>query len=130
MPPEKNAAVYELAKQVLGTGILLNSDGGSGGDGEHDEGISSSPYAKTARQISQESHPVVHGGVDHGSHQYSRFSVIDVEGKSGYENVPRSTTTGRRRIRATISINGVANFWKELKRYLPNSLTYENYMAK
>ena len=46
LPPEKDKVVYDLAKKVIGRGVLLNSDGGSGGDGDLDESSSNSPYAK------------------------------------------------------------------------------------
>ena len=55
LPPEKDKVVYDLAKKVIGRGVLLNSEGGSSGDGDLDESSSNSPYAKAARRISAES---------------------------------------------------------------------------
>ena len=127
-PPEKDAVVYNLVKKHVGKGVLLNSDGGSGGDGDHDRGLSMSPYAKAARRMSQCQHDVLHGGVDHTAHQYSRFMSIIVGNKNGFQRVARSQTTGARRIRAEVSTNHIEVLWKYLKRQLPANLPYKAYV--
>ena len=57
-PPEKEDKVYELLSEHLGSGCLLNSDGGRGGDGLYDKVVSQSPYARAARRLTAEGRPV------------------------------------------------------------------------
>lgn len=87
------------------------------------------PYAKACRRLSSEGPPVLHAGVDHQAHQFSRFTVIDVEGKVGFENCPRSTTTGRLRLRSNVTVNHLERFWAELKKSMPRHLSYADYVA-
>ena len=86
-----------------------------------------SPYAKAARRMSQCHHDVLHGGVDHTAHQYSRFMSIAVSNKGGFQRVARSQTTGARRIRAEVSTSHIEILWLCLKRQLPSNPPYKAY---
>ena len=127
-PPERDDFVYPLVRKHIGRGVLLQSDGGSGGDGMGDKAVSYSPYAKAARAVTSESHTIFHGGVDHSAKQFSRFIAIDAENIEGFEGVQRSTSTGRRRIRAEVCTNHIESAWRILKKQIPKHLTYGNYV--
>ena len=112
----------------MGGGCLLNSDGGSKGDGLHDGGVSMSVYGKAARRVSEESHKIFHASVDHSGKQYSRFTLIEVpEGTPGFERVPRGNISGKLRIRTTVTVNHVERYHRELKRHIPSALTVQEY---
>ena len=128
VPPEKDEFVFQTLAPHCGPGVLVNSDGGSGGDGMYDRCLSQSPYAKAARRISTPARPVFHCGVDHTAKQLSRFTVVDVHDKPGFENCPRSSTSGRRRLRACVTVNHAECYHRHLKKHIPAELNLASYL--
>ena len=128
-PPETDEAVYESLVSHAGTGVVLNSDGGQGGDGKGDA-PSNSPYARAARRISEEKHKMFHVGINHTGKQFSRFSVIEVpDNTEGFENVPRSAATNQQRIRIHVTTNHAEIYNKYLKAQIPSRLSLKDYEA-
>ena len=49
VPPETDAFIHSCLAPHIGKGVLVNSDGGSGGDGMHDHGLSQSPITRKTK---------------------------------------------------------------------------------
>ena len=115
-------------KKHVGAGVVLNSDGGSKGDGLYDGGVSQSPYGKAARRLCREGRQVYHVSVDHTARQYSRFSLIEIFRRMhGFERVPRGAQSKKQRIRMIVTMSHEEKYNHRLKSHIPKELTLQQY---